>query len=228
LILIMALGALLYKGFATAYRSAPLELKKIQIEGNSQTRVSNAQLEEASGAQLGAPLLKISTNGVASHIRAVPWIAGVQVERLLPSTLRIVVTERRPWISVLTPAGPFLVDPKGVVLQAGSEDLVQIQDLPLGRIAPGERLTTPEFRQASIILSTLPGPIRASVSSIKAPSIDEITLQTYQGQSIFYGAAEQMKDKNFALASLLTSGGTTAPGTVIDVRVPNRPSVRTG
>lgn len=223
LILIMALGVLLYRGAVAAYESAPLELKVFEVEGNSGRRITDDQIVAAAGVPRGAKLLRVSTRKVVRRVSEIPWVAEARVERLLPSKLRISVVERRPELVVETGQGPYLVDPEGLVLQQGSEDLVTVSDLPLGELRAGERLTSREFLNAAAIYKSLPRRIRESVSVISAPTIDQTVIRTAGGPSIFYGAAEQIDDKNFALESLYQ--GTT-PGSVIDIRVPSRPAVR--
>jgi len=223
LILIMALGVLLYRGAVAAYESAPLELKVFEVEGNSGRRITDDQIVAAAGVPRGAKLLRVSTRKVVRRVSEIPWVAEARVERLLPSKLRISVVERRPELVVETGQGPYLVDPEGLVLQQGSEDLVTVSDLPLGELRAGERLTSREFLNAAAIYKSLPRRIRESVSVISAPTIDQTVIRTAGGPSIFYGAAEQIDDKNFALESLYQG---TNPGSVIDIRVPSRPAVR--
>ena len=223
LILIMALGVLLYRGAVAAYESAPLELRVFEVEGNSGRRITDDQIVAAAGVPRGAKLLRVSTRKVVRRVSEIPWVAEARVERLLPSKLRISVVERRPELVVETGQGPYLVDPEGLVLQQGSEDLVTVSDLPLGELRAGERLTSREFLNAAAIYKSLPRRIRESVSVISAPTIDQTVIRTAGGPSIFYGAAEQIDDKNFALESLYQG---TNPGSVIDIRVPSRPAVR--
>ena len=223
LILIMALGVLLYRGAVTAYESAPFELKVFEVEGNSGRRITDDQIVAAAGVPRGAKLLRVSTGKVVRRVSQIPWVAEARVERLLPSKLRISVVERRPELVVETGQGPYLVDPEGLVLQQGSEDLVTVSDMPLGELRAGERLTSREFLNAAAIYKSLPRRIRESVSVISATTIDQTIIRTAGGPSIFYGAAEQIDDKNFALESLYQG---TNPGSVIDVRVPSRPAVR--
>lgn len=223
LILIMALGVLLYRGAVAAYESTPFELRVFEVEGNSGRRITDDQIVAAAGVPRGAKLLRVSTGKVVRRVSEIPWVASVRVERLLPSKLRITVVERRPELVVETGQGPYLVDPEGLVLQQGSEDLVQVSDMPLGELRAGERLTSREFLNAAAIYKALPRQIRESVSGISAPTVDQTIIRTAGGPSIFYGAAEQIDDKNFALESLFQG---TKPGSIIDVRVPSRPAVR--
>jgi cell division protein FtsQ len=224
----MAVGALLYRGVTAVHRLEPLELKTVEVVGNEGGRVTRRELIDRAGLRRGQSLLDISTAEVQRRIRSLPWIAEVRAERILPSRVRIEVRERRPAMVVMTGAGPYLVDRTGVVLQRGTDALVKVVDLPANAgLAPGRGVSVPEFEHALSIFNELPAEIRWSVRIIRAGSVDGITIETSNGVSIFYGAAEKLDEKNYAAESLLAA--PIAPGTkgrVIDVRVPARPSMR--
>lgn len=224
---LLLVGALLYQGGRTVERSRSLQLDKFQVEGNSEARISTDAVVEATGAKVGDHLLGISTEEVSERVELMPWVAKAKVERILPSTLRISVDEREPSFVVQTGQGSLLVDAGGLVLQPGSEELVKMVDLPLSLLSPGGRISTPEFTHASRILRSLPPGIRSTVSLIRAPSIDQIQIETVGGPTIYYGAAEQMEEKNFAAEAILEriQADSSRPG-VVDVRVPSRPVTR--
>lgn len=227
ILVLLAVGALLFKGGQSALRSQSLRLEKFEVEGNTEARMSSDTVVKATGVELGDHLLRISTEDVAARLEKLPWVASARVERILPSTLRIAVDERQAWLVVQTGQGPFLVDADGLVLQQGSDKLVTVTGMPLGALAPGSRIATPEFSHSARILQSLPGPIRSTVSSVSAESIDRIQLLTAGGPVIYYGAAEQMEEKNFAAQTLLDRAKGPREGVgIIDVRVPSRPVTR--
>ncbi len=224
---LLLVGVLVYQGGRAVERSRSLQLDEFQVEGNTEARISTDAVVEATDARVGDHLLGISTEEVSKKVELMPWVAKARVERILPSTLRISVEEREPSFEVLTGQGPFLVDAGGLVLQPGSEELVKIVDLPLSLLSPGGRISAPEFTHASRILRSLPAGIRTTVTSIRAPSIDQIQIETADGPTIYYGAAEQMEEKNFAAEAVIerTMQGSSPP-TIVDVRVPSRPVTR--
>ncbi len=224
----MAVGAFLYQGAMVVYRSEMFELKSVEVFGNDGGRVPTQELIERAGIRSGQSLLEISTGEVVGRITSHPWIAEAQAERILPSRVRIEVLERRPAMVVFTAAGPYLVDRTGVVLEQGAEALVRVADLPATTtLAAGRRISVPEFIHALSIFNALPPEIRWSVQTIRAASIDAITIETSDGASIVYGAAENLEEKNYAAQSLLAAPEIAgAKARVIDVRVPSRPAVR--
>jgi cell division protein FtsQ len=222
----MVAGVLIYQGAMAVYQSAPLELRTIEVVGNFDNRVTTEDLLRVSGIAKGQRLLEVSTDDVASRIGEIPWIADARVERILPSKIRIEVIERKPAMVVFTPAGPYLVDAEGVVLQQGTENLVNVVDLPDAVVSPGKPMRSAEFAHALKIFNALPREIRGRVASIRASTVDSITVVLSGGEAIFYGAAEQLEDKNYAAQALLGAAPSGTGGRIIDVRVPSRPAIR--
>lgn len=224
---LLLVGAALYQGVQAVARSRSLQLDKFEVEGNTEARISTETVIEATGAEVGDQLLGISTQKVSGELEKLPWVAEATVERILPSTLRISIDEHEPSFVIQTGQGPFLADGRGLVLQEGSEDLINVVEMPLRPIRPGTRISTPEFSHSSRILRSLPAEIRSSVTRIRASSIDQIQFETGTGPLIYYGAAEKVDEKNFAVQTLLerTKGASPAVA-VIDVRVPARPVTR--
>jgi cell division protein FtsQ len=227
LLVVLVAGALLYRGGQAVYRSQALKLEKFEVVGNTESRVGDEEIVKATGKQVGDHLLGVSTKKVALRLQELPWVAEAKAERILPSTLKITVRERKAAMVVQSGQGPFLVDADGLVLQQGSEDLVTLTDLPLAQVSPGSRIATPEFVHAARILRSLPEEIRGKVNAVRAPSIDQIQIETGGGPMIYYGAAEQIAEKNFAAETLFSGPAAGAAGAgVIDVRVPSRPATR--
>lgn len=226
---LLVVGALVFQGVQQVMRSRSLQLEKFEVMGNSEDRVSTQQVVAATGVKVGEQLVGISTQKVAERLERIPWIQRARVERILPSTLRITVEERKASLVVQTNQGPYLVDDRGLVLEQGDEKLVNLLDLPLGQLAPGVRIATEEFTHAARILRSLPEEIRSGVLAIRAPSIDQIQIESAGGPVIYYGAAEEIEQKNHAVQVLFqrTGEGTVKAG-VIDVRVPSRPATRSG
>ncbi|MDQ4149227.1 MAG: FtsQ-type POTRA domain-containing protein [Actinomycetota bacterium] len=218
-------GAVLVVGAQAAYRLAPLEVREVEVVGNSGRRVSPAGIVAISGISKGDRILGISTSRVVRRITAHPWIARARVERILPSKVRVEVVERVPAVVLVTGRGPYLVDSEGVVLQQGNENLVNLLDVPATHLEPGSRVTAREFIHSLRIYRGLPKEVRGTVALIRAPTIDGIRFELFDGSSIFYGAGEKLTEKNTAVLSLLNAPPKGAPR-LIDVRVPGRPAFR--
>lgn len=226
LVALLILGAVLYQGGQAILRSPALQLKEFEVRGND--RVSTEELVGATGIEIGDHLIGISTDRVSQRLKELPWVAEVRVERILPSSLKLTVEEREPALMVRAGPASYLTDSDGLVLQEGEGDLVQIVLPATTSAVAGTSIDSVEFVHATRILDSLPESIRSKVVLIEAPAIDQIQIETAGGPAIYYGAAEQLNEKNFAVESLLDGNGLGATGNlVLDVRVPSRPVTRT-
>ncbi|HEY0592869.1 MAG TPA: FtsQ-type POTRA domain-containing protein [Thermoanaerobaculia bacterium] len=97
----------------------------------------------------GANLFRLDLEGVRARLRRQPWIESVAVEKKLPDTLQIAITERKPAALVAAKDGLRYVDRSGVVFARLSPE-VGDPDLPLiGETAPAD------IRAAVAFLETL-------------------------------------------------------------------------
>lgn len=212
-----------------AWDSQPFKLRRVEIAGN--TRIPKEELAAASGLQRGSHLLKISTTDVALRVEEVPWVYRAKVERIIPSKIRITITEREPAAQVIVPAGTFLADEAGVLLNSPStgdfpKPALVIADLPTRAAAPGDRIALEAFDQSLKIFSSLQQDVKGRVKVFRAASVDRITIELDGGPTIVFGAAEDLEDKNYSIRSLLDEAKKTGKGLVrIDVRVATRPAV---
>jgi cell division protein FtsQ len=228
-----ASGAALAFGGATAWDSPALELRTVEVGGNRNVAASDVVL--ASGLSSRDHLLRMSAERVASRVEEAPWVAAATVERILPSKVRITVTERRAAAVVVAGPDGWLADGEGVVLErlptgttaAAPQGLPVLVELPVGTLATGDRLSQPQYRQALSILRALPASIRDRVVTVRTASTERITLEFGDGTTILYGPAEALGDKAFAVEALLHKAELEkTPLASIDVRVPTRPAVR--
>lgn len=219
-------GAGLVYGAAVTWSSPPLKLRRIEVAGNE--KVSKDEVAAASGLVAGVHLLTLSTADVSTRVEALPWIRTSRVERIIPSKVRITVTERQPAAEVLVSEAQLLVDREGVVLETASGDtsFVKIADLPTRAARPGDRITLAQLREALEIFEALDPEIRMRTALVRAATVDRITLELEEGTSIIYGAGEKTEEKNFAIKALLAQAETEGRRLArIDVRVPKRPAV---
>ena len=108
----------LIDGIVTASADAGLELQTIEVKGRSHTPKS--VILAASELTLGEPMLTISLPALHERLSTIGWIDEVAVERRMPSTIRIVLTERVPMALLQTEAGHRVIDRTGTVI-AGAD-----------------------------------------------------------------------------------------------------------
>ncbi len=108
-------------------RAIDLRVGRIQIDGRSNTpeKLLRAEL----GVNEGDPILGFSVEGARQRIESLSWVEHVAVERRLPDTIYVDLTERRPF-AIWQYQGKFqLIDRAGEVVT--NEDVAAFTDLPL-------------------------------------------------------------------------------------------------
>ncbi|MET0621886.1 MAG: FtsQ-type POTRA domain-containing protein [Pyrinomonadaceae bacterium] len=118
-VLAVALGLLGYLGYRTAVSASFFKVRAVDVAGATR----------ASREDIRAEVLRLSNAGVwqsdleviAKELRGLPWVRDAVVTRVLPSGLRVRVTEREPRVIARTGAGRLIwVDDDGVSLGTAS------------------------------------------------------------------------------------------------------------
>ncbi len=123
--------AILQQRFA---RAIDLRVADIRIDGRNNT--PEPLLIKALGVSRGDPILGFSVEGARERIESLSWVEHVAVERRLPDTIYVDLTERRPF-AIWQYQGKFqLIDRAGEVVT--DEDVAAFTELPLvvGQGAP--------------------------------------------------------------------------------------------
>ncbi len=108
-------------------RASDLRVANIEFHGQSNTPVP--LLRTALGIDKGDPILGFSVEDARKRIEALSWVEHVAVERRLPGTIYVDITERRPY-AIWQNQGKFqLIDRNGEVVT--NEDVAAFSDLPL-------------------------------------------------------------------------------------------------
>jgi cell division septal protein FtsQ len=109
-------GLVLFSGYRAAAASDFFELKAVDVTGTA--RASDDQIKLiVRQAAAGAGVWKVDLDAVRAEIERQPWVRKAVVSRVLPSGLRVRVTERVPRVVVRTNAGRFVwVDDDAVLV----------------------------------------------------------------------------------------------------------------
>jgi cell division protein FtsQ len=109
--------------------SRAIDLRVADIEFHGQSNTPEARLTEALGVARGDPILGFSVEAARKRLEALSWVEHVAVERRLPGTIYVDITERRPY-AIWQNQGKFqLIDRGGEVVT--NEDVAAFSDLPL-------------------------------------------------------------------------------------------------
>jgi cell division protein FtsQ len=106
-----------------------LDLRVDNIEFHGQANTPEPLLRAALGVSKGDPILGFSVEEARQRIESLSWVEHVAVERRLPGTIYVDLTERRPF-AIWQYQGKFqLIDRGGEVVT--NEDVAAFADLPL-------------------------------------------------------------------------------------------------
>lgn len=205
--LVMLAGGVAWVAYASPY----LATQRIEVVGVR--AVSAETVRELAEPELGTPLAGVDTAQVAHRVARLPRIATVRAVRSWPDTLRVEVTERRA-VAVLTDGRGFrLVDRTGVAF-ARTDGAPNGVPLLLTAGPPARQ------RAALAVLSALPAAFAAEVRSVRADSVENITLVLRDGATVRWGSVERSVDKATVVTALRRQGGR-----LYDVSAVEAPSI---
>lgn len=182
-----------------------------RIDAQTDGMIAPEQLRRWSGVRLGENLMALDLGSVKRNLELVSTIGSISVERVLPGTLRIRVTERQPVAQVDVPRpGPgggievtvFQLDADGYVMQPLDPrqcviPLAQIRNqLPVitglnaYQLEPGQRVELPQALAALRLLaafnrSAMAGPANLRRLDVSSPGV--VVATTGQGAEITFG-----------------------------------------
>lgn len=109
---VLAWGLLLgaQQGYQYVTTSAHFEARSVAFEPTP--HLSADRLTELMGLPAGTNILAVDVDAMRSKIEADPWVASATVQRQLPDTLRIAVTEHEP-VAVLLSGYFYLLNREG-------------------------------------------------------------------------------------------------------------------
>lgn len=207
-IVIFALAAVL---IYVAYFSTLLTVKKITVIGNSiATSISIASESEI---QIGTQLARVNSDEVNQNLSDIPSIDQVEVRRVWPNEIILVVTERVA-IGTIKVAGHWeFVDQNGV---AYGKTFNQPKDLMVFDVK--QKLARVEVAK---IYKNAPAWLISQIKSIGANSRDNVKIGLSDNRTVIFGDSSRIERKLAVLKVLLTKKAR-----IYDVSAPDVPVTR--
>lgn len=129
---VVLMGAVLtvigFKGIGAALDMPQLRVQHIAIKGAS--KLSTGEVEALVDGLRGDHILSADLESYRARLMQSPWVGGATLRRVLPSTIEIAVSERRPMGLARVEGRLFLVDASGVVIEEHGVQHAQY-DLPI-------------------------------------------------------------------------------------------------
>jgi hypothetical protein len=137
--------------------AAGLQLREVIVEGRRNT--PRELIQAALGVERGDPMLGFSPADARARLETIAWVESAHVERRLPGTILVRLTERTPF-AIWQQGGRFaVIDREGKVVT--TETLDAFGPLPLVVGAGADRTAAPLYDLLSAhgeVLRTHPGP----------------------------------------------------------------------
>jgi cell division septal protein FtsQ len=140
--------------------------------------LSREEIVDASGIREGENIFRLNLAQAREKLARIPQVENIEVQRVLPSTVNVRITERRPvaWLTSQFTDDPaagaaFLIDPRGVLMVPHREAsahyrLPVIHGLATGNIQPGDTLATDEVRTALDLIRLNDGNARFQIRGL--------------------------------------------------------------
>jgi cell division protein FtsQ len=199
--------------------SPVLDVDHIPVVGAQ--HVTGAQVRAAAAVHRHDHLLFADTGAIARRVEQIPWVEHASVQRDLPGTLKITVTEYTPaaFVRVAT-GGVVLVAANGHVIAHANAAPAHTVEVRGVRQAPGvgQLLSPPD---AAGLAARLPDALGQQVAAIDV-SGSGVALVLASGRQIRLGSADDLDAKAASAQAVMAHLGAQC-FTYIDVSTPNRP-----
>jgi cell division protein FtsQ len=192
------------------YENAEFAVQRVDVQTDGV--ITPDQLRSWSGVKPGANLIALDLASVKRNLEFWPVIDSVSVERVLPRTLKIRVTERKPIAQVNMPRPDgangvvifvFQLDVAGVVMlpldprmsvvplsQLKDGGLPVITGLNVSQLQPGHRVELPQAQAALQLISAFGHSPMAGLADLRRLDVSEpgiVIVTTGQGGEITFG-----------------------------------------
>jgi cell division protein FtsQ len=117
-----------YRAVALAFNGSMLAITKIRVQGN--VRLSSGEVQTLVRDLQGTNILRANLTRSRAALMQSPWVADAAFRRVLPSTIEVFVSERRPFGLCRLGNQLYLIDRDGTVMDEFGPRYAEF-DLPI-------------------------------------------------------------------------------------------------
>jgi cell division protein FtsQ len=117
-----------YRGTNLVLQAAGLQVRRITVHGN--VRLSSGEVQAIVDGLRGTSILTADLPGYRRRLMESPWVADVALRRVLPSTVEVFVSERRPMGLCRLGNTLYLIDHSGTLIDEFGPQYAEF-DLPI-------------------------------------------------------------------------------------------------
>lgn len=124
-----------YRGTTLVLHASALQVRRIAVHGN--VRISSGEVQAIVDGLRGSSILTADLTSYRRRLLESPWVADVALRRVLPSTVEVFVSERRPMGLCRLANTLYLIDPGGTLIDEFGPQYAEF-DLPIidGLVGP--------------------------------------------------------------------------------------------
>lgn len=214
-------------------RSPWFEVEHVEVRGAGGERAE--EVHQRLRPAVGTPLVTVDLRTRSAEVVALPWVRDASLHRRPPSTLLARVEPREPIALIEAGGSAWQVDADAVVIapatEADADELVTVRAGGAALAPPGEPLRDDTLREAVEVIAGLPDDLAPAVHAVDASRPQALALHLDGGAAARLGSADRLSAKLDALRLVLDDlksrdGAGLAGIAVIDVRVPENPTIR--
>jgi cell division septal protein FtsQ len=117
-----------YRATTLVLHASALQVRRIAVHGN--VRISSGEVQALVEGLRGSSILTADLEGYKRRLMKSPWVADVALRRVLPSTVEVFVSERRPIGLCRLGNALYLVDAGGTLIDEFGPQYAEF-DLPI-------------------------------------------------------------------------------------------------
>lgn len=194
--------------------SSLFDIRDVKVQG-----IEHVQLQRVlstAAVPTDKPLLRLDTEAVVERVAALKPVESVRVERDLPHTVRIVVTERSAVAWIDQSGTPWAVDASGIIYRPLN---AEPSHLPQLDVDDEDRRIIGATAQVAADIADGDPELLGDVEAIRAETRDSIELDLTKDRTVVWGSAEEATAKLAVLEPLLRIEARS-----YDVSAPERPT----
>lgn len=191
--------------------STPLfNITQITVQNN--TKISSDTIEQLSGIKIGDNLYKLSKKQIISNIKQNPYVESVQVKRMLPNSVEIIIKERQATYVLEVGNGYMTINNQGYMLELEADNtglpIINGFSTEKENVVEGKRLNEEDLTKLGTVLKIIDS-INVNGITEKVTSIDVSSKQNYtlifeeEQKTVYLGDASDISTRIFKLKNIL-------------------------
>jgi len=216
------------------YNSDYFKVKYIEVANNN--FYSSDEIESYLETVKGMNIFEVDKKQVESSIESnFHRIKTAELQKVFPDKLKIVITERLPYIRISYKNKIFLIDEEGIFMEDITEvnenykNLVLVNDSINYMPEIGDILAKKNILSIGQIFDSMSKELKSIIESagVTKDSFGDIFFNTSNNKKILYGDASEMTKKNLILEQILKDIENEGISyNIIDIRITDNPIIK--